>query len=399
MMKYLLSIHIIFLFLFASCRNGTKHNSESTRPASAIHFIQKPVYSFVSVFDKFVRETMESTHLPGAAVAIVKDSDVILLKGYGVKTFGTNDSVNIHTVFRIGSISKGFASMLSGILVQENLINLDDKVNKYLPYFKLMNDSSTHQLTIRHILSHTSGLPVHSFTNLIEQGISYSTLRDNLRTIELAAPVGKEFAYQNVAFSLISDIAKEVTNKPYGTLIHEKIFYPLGMKDASVSYEDLNSSGNLAQPHFRRDSLSYNPVKNKPEYYSVLPAAGVNASISDMSKWLMALLGERPDVINKKYLKEIYKPEIETPRMRHYEFFYWPRLKKAYYALGWRVLIYNGDTLIYHGGYVNGYRSEIAFSPSDRTGIVILTNARGKLANDAVRVFFDAYQDDKVRKR
>jgi len=365
---------------------------EKINPASASHLKQKPEYPFVSVFDKFVRETMESTHLPGAAAAIVKDTDVLLLKGYGVKTFGTNDSVNIHSVFRIGSVSKGFASMLAGILVQEKLISWDDKVIKYLPYFKLMSDSNTHQLTIRHILSHTSGLPVHSFTNMIEQGVPYSTLRDNLSTIEISAPVGKEFAYQNVLFSLISDIIQQATHKTYATMLREKIFAPLGMKDASVSYEELMNSGNIVQPHIRRDSSSYSVVKIKPEYYSVLPAAGVNASISDMSKWLMALLGERSNVITKKCLKEIYKPEIETPRMRHYDFFYWPRLKKAYYALGWRVLIYNGDTLMYHGGYVNGYRSEIAFCTSDRTGIILLTNARGKLANDAVKVFFDAYQ-------
>ena len=92
-----------------------------------------------------------------------------------------------------------------------------------------------------------------------------------------------------------------------------------------------------------------------------------------------------------KILSEIYKPEIVTPRRRKYQFFHWPQLKQAHYGLGWRILNYGGHTLIYHGGHINGYRSEVGFCPEEKTGIVILTNATGKLANDGVEEFFDLY--------
>jgi beta-lactamase class C len=368
------------------------NTERSHSPAMMIQVKQvktRPVYPYVTAFDQCVNEIMKKTHLPGAAIAIVEDSDVLLLKGYGVKTYGSTDSINIHSVFRIGSVSKGFATMLTGILVQEHLLGWDDLVIKYLPAFKLKNESSTQNLTIRHILSHTSGLPPHAFTDQIELGIPFSALSWEIRNVDVSAPVGKQFAYQNVMFSLIADIVHEATKKTYNTLLHEKIFEPLGMTDASASYQEILSAGNLARPHMRRDSVTFVPTGIKPAYYSVLPAAGINASIDDMSRYLMALLGKREEIIQRKTLSEIFKPEIETPRMHQYEFFHWPRLRKAWYGMGWRVLDYGGDTLLYHGGYVNGYRCEIALSPSDHIGIAILTNASGMLANDGVKVFFD----------
>ncbi len=342
-------------------------------------------------FNNFVVQTMAETHLPGAAIAIIVDNKVELLKGFGVKSFGTTDSVDIHTVFRIASVSKGFASMLAGILVQENIIHWDDKVRKYLPHFTLKDTFNTNHLAIKHILSHTSGLPLHTFTNLIEENVPYATLRDNLSTVANTAPVGTVFAYQNVVYSLISDIVEAATQKTYEELLYEKIFNPLGMTDASASYKALMACKDLAMPHLHRNATSFRITRNTPQYYSVLPAAGVNASISDMSKWLFALLGDDKNVIDTATLKEIYKPEIVTPRRRKYEFFHWPYLKQAYYGFGWRILNYGGHTLIYHGGHINGYRSEVAFCPSKKTGIVILTNSTGKLANDGVEEFFDLY--------
>jgi len=108
-------------------------------------------------------------------------------------------------------------------------------------------------------------------------------------------------------------------------------------------------------------------------------------------QWLQALLGNRQDVIDTATLNQIFKPEIETPRMRKYQFFHWTHLKQAYYGFGWRVLNYGDHRIIYHGGHINGYRSEVGFCPAEKIGIVILTNATGKLANNSVEEFFNLY--------
>jgi Beta-lactamase class C and other penicillin binding proteins len=389
MKPFLVSISI--LFILSACNANTRQKPETPARKIQNDLALYPQSPATTAFVRLANEVLAETHIPGAAIAIVVNNKLELLKGFGVKNIGTTDSVDEHTVFRIASVSKGFASMLAGILVKEKLINWDDPVRKYLPQFHLKDPSNSNRLTIRHILSHTSGLPTHTFTNLIEQKVSYTTLRDNLSTIESTAPPGTVFAYQNVIYSLISDIAQAATHKTYEELLTEKIFHPLNMIDASASYAAIKSCKNLALPHFRRSATTFKTTQNSPEYYSVLPAAGVNASISDMARWLMALLDNKKDVIDSAVLSEIYKPEIETPRRRRYEFFHWPQLKKAHYGMGWRVLNYGGHTLIYHGGHVNGYRSEVGFCPETKTGIVILTNATGKLANDGVEEFFDLY--------
>lgn len=387
----LILICIYFLIIISACNTSTRQKPANVAKKNHNDLSVYPQSQATIAFVKLANEVLAETHIPGAAIAIVVNNKLELLKGFGVKNFGTTDSVNEHTVFRIASVSKGFASMLAGILVKEKLINWDDPVRKYLPQFHLKDTFNSNHLTIRHILSHTSGLPIHTFTNLIEQKIPYATLRDNLSTIESTAPPGTMFAYQNVIYSLISDIAQAATHKTYEALLTEKIFHPLNMVDASASYAAIKNCKNLALPHFRRSATTFRTTQNTPEYYSVLPAAGVNASISDMARWLLALLGNNKEVIDSVILSQIYKPEIETPRRRRYEFFHWPQLKKAYYGLGWRVLNYGGHTLIYHGGHVNGYRSEVGFCPETKTGIVILTNATGKLANDGVEEFFDLY--------
>jgi beta-lactamase class C len=392
-----LSYLLIIMLFITTCRSKTADMSQKInknqlvkKDTSALSIFRGEC-AYVRSFEEFVRETMKETGIPGAAIAIVKDNEILLLKGYGVKISGSADSVDIHTVFRLASTSKGFASVLAGILVQDSLFGWDDLVQKYLPRFTLKKPDNSRHLTIRHILSHTSGLPVHTFTNMIENDIPYSTLRDNLCTVDCVAPAGSVYAYQNVVFSLIGDIVQTITKKSYEEQLHEKIFGPLHMTDASATFKELMETKNMAQPHVKRGDMIYKVVENTHHYYSVIPAAGVNASISDMAQWLFALVGNRKEVIRQATLDDIYKPEVKTPRQRKYEFFHWPQMRNASYGLGWRILDYGGDTIIYHGGCVRGYRSEVAVYPKDKVGIAILVNTTGKLANDGVKIFLDKY--------
>jgi beta-lactamase class C len=133
-------------------------------------------------------------------------------------------------------------------------------------------------------------------------------------------------------------------------------------------------------------------------YYNVAPAAGVNASISDMAKWLVALLGNRPDVIRQRTLDHLFAPYVKAPsKNRNYGRLH--RLSKSYYGMGWRVLHYPHDTLIYHGGYVNGYRSEVAVNQRDRVAVCILANAPGALADNGIPLFFNLFESrrDSIR--
>ena len=328
---------------------------------------------------------------PGAAVAIVKDSTIVYMKGFGVREAGTKDSVDVHTVFRLASVSKCFASFLTGILLEDSVISLDDPVQKWVPEFELINPDQTKKLRLRHVLSHTTGLPMHAYTNLVEEGLPLSEMLNRLKGVPLASRVGEVYSYQNVAYSLVGEAIHRASGKSYEGWMIEKVFGPLDMKDASIDYFSMMTNKNIAKPHMPRKG-GWRKVSINNTYYNVSPAGGVNASISDMANWMVALLGNRPDVIRSTTLDILYSPAIKAPsKNRNYGRMH--RLSSSYYGLGWRILHYPNDTLIYHGGFVNGYRSEVALNPRDRIAICILANAPGELPDNGIPIFFNILKD------
>lgn len=346
----------------------------------------------IADYDEAMREVMRDTGIPGAAVGIIKDSTVIFLQGYGVRALGGVDSVNEHTVFRIGSVSKCFAAVLTAILVEEKVLNWDDPVVKYLPDFQLKSPEYTRQLTIRHLLSHTTGLPYHTYTTLVEDGMDLKSMIAHLKDVN-DGPVGELYSYQNVAFSIIGEVIHAATGKTYEAMLDEKIFGPLEMREASASYDGIMYSPNVARPHLLR-RRHWREISISDKYYNVAPAGGVNASIQDMTHWMQALLGNRPEVITPASLESLYTPFVRAAsRNRAYRRI--GRIKNNYYGLGWRILEFPNDTLLYHGGYVNGYRSEVAIYPKDKIGICILANAPGDVTDTGIPIFMKLYLEQR----
>jgi beta-lactamase class C len=345
--------------------------------------------SLVMSYDKYLTNSVDSMKSPGAAIAIVYKGEILLLKGYGVKKEGDSDSVDNHTAFRLGSVSKGFASVLTGILVDEGMLKWDDKVKSYLSDFCMLDTSCSNKLTIRHILSQTTGLPEHTYTDMLDNGMEYQTIRPTLASVHSIAKPGQIYTYQNVIYSLIGDVLFNVSGKDYNDLLQEKIFTPLNMKDASSDYNSFYYNPNTAMPHLRSGSGWKVKPKNS-RYYSVCPASGVNASASDMAKWLLALTGYYPEVLSDNTVKAIAQHAIETPRKIAYRR-NWQSLEKTYYGLGWRVFNVKGHDVIYHGGYVEGFRSEIAFDPESKVGIAVMFNSNTPLASECIPHFINKF--------
>ncbi len=345
-------------------------------------------------YENWVNEAMTVEKVPGAAVAIVKDTTVVLLRGFGVKQAGTTDSVDIHTVFRLASLSKGFAPVLAAQFVKDSTINWDQRIVDHVSYFALRTREHTEKTTIRHVLSHTTGLPRHTYSHLLNAGVSYDEIFPKLKLVKPTHPVGTYYAYQNVVYSLVGDVLRAATGRSYARLLNERIFTPAGMEDASATYEGIMRSPNVAKPHNIMKGGGYQTMSILPNYYEVIPAAGVNASISDMQKWLQVLLGNRPDIITPEQLQEIFTPQIAVnlKEMRD-----WPGLQKAWYALGWRILDFEDKMLVYHGGFVNGFRTEIAFDPREKVGIVVLSNGVSQFISNSVGKFFELYEANKAK--
>lgn len=345
--------------------------------------------AFVHDYDLFFSQEMSRTQTPGAAVVIVKDSQIVFMRGYGVRSWGGRDSVDTHTVFRIASLSKGFAGVLTGMLVQEGTLHWEDMVQKYYPSFDLRDHKQAARIRLWHLLSHTTGLPYHAYTNLIERNFSIPRIAtEYFPKAPITGKEGEFYSYQNAALCIVEEVMRKATGKSYQQLLSERILRPAGMASASCDFTTMRCEPNKALPQYwtgygwRADSIS-------PLYYNAAAAGGVNASIADMGQWLKLLLGHRPDLVSDSTLERVFRPVIKTDKERRI-FPGWIARDQASYALGWRSLTTpQGDTIVYHGGYVNGFKSEIALHRRDGIGICVLFNAHTELSRDCVPRFFE----------
>ncbi|MBS1505783.1 MAG: beta-lactamase family protein [Bacteroidetes bacterium] len=398
-LKILLSIVLVVVvgmsfFLFPQKKHelkatSRKDSTNGTWPADKPAYVAKEQNPFVEAslkeFESFIKMAMANGQAPGAALAVVRDTSIIFLKGYGLRDTQQPDSVNTRTVFRLGSVSKSVTASLASILVNEKIIHWDDPVVKYIPEFKLKSASATQSLTLRHVLSHTIGLPYHAFTGMIEEHTPFDTLVHHLQDLDLIGKPGELYSYQNVGFSLIGKVMERATGKKLEDLFTEKLFLPLHMSDASASFEKIMVNGNVARPHFFMKPRSISSA-----YYSVVPAGGLNASIQDMALWLKAMMGSRPDVLPRDRVNELFEPQVRAVA-RNLNFWQWKRVRKSFYALGWRIITFNDDTVAYHGGYVNNYRCEVAIDQKRKIGIALLVNSPGMVADQGIPHFLKIY--------
>jgi len=325
----------------------------------------------------------------GASVSIVKCDSIVHSGGYGLKDIKTKESINEESIFRIGSLSKGFASVLAGIEVEQGLLHWDDKVTHYIPEFQLKNKDVALQMTLSNLLSHTTGLPYHCFTNLIEDRMPLTKIAESFKDIQPIGKLGEIYSYQNAVYALGGVMIQKVTGKSLEEELKDKIFEPLDMKTASASYNEILAADNFAKPHqWKRWGWKSKPIHQK--YYSdAIAAGGINASAIDMAKWMRFLLGNNPEVMMPSTMETIFEPKVEvTGRTKYYQ--KWPGYVSSSYGYGWRIHhLKNENTnnlnkVVHHGGSVNDYRSEIALFSDDELGICVLFNSPTKIARTVI---------------
>jgi len=276
---------------------------------------------------------------------------------------------------------------MAGLLVNDGTLRWDSKVTDYVPGFRLNSPEATDRLTVADVLSHRVGLPYNAYDRDIEGNAEYYALTQKLANTSLKCLPGDCYAYQNVAFSLIGDVVYAASGSFYEQSVERRIFKPLGMNDASLGLAGIQASSRWARPHVRSRNgwVSLTP---KPTYYRVAPAAGVNASASDMAQWLLAHTGHRPDVLPAPLLATLHSSLINTPgEMRSG----WrrERLHSAGYALGWRTFDYAGHDVVFHAGAVQGYRGLVALVPERDLGIAIMWNGESSLPSGLLPTVLD----------
>ena len=339
-------------------------------------------------FEAVAQQLVAGGRIPGLAVAIVQNGRVLSARGYGVTDARNGEPVDAHTVFRLASLSKSFAGTVTGMLVNDGMLRWDSRLTDYVPDFRLSMPDAAQQVTVADLLSHRVGLTHNAYDRDLEGNADFHALTVKMANAPMTCAPGQCYAYQNVAFSLVGDVVFAATGQFYSEAVARRIFKPLGMHDASYGLEGIEASARWAKPHVRGGG-GWVPLMPKPTYYRVAPAAGVNASISDMAQWLLAQTGHRPEVLPAPLLATLHAPLVSTPTEIRGSSWRRTRLSSAGYALGWRVYNYSGHDVVFHGGAVQGYRGAMALLPGKDLGVVLLWNSESALPGGLLPTILD----------
>jgi CubicO group peptidase (beta-lactamase class C family) len=335
--------------------------------------------------DALVARVMRSFEVPGLALAIVKDGQVSLAKGYGVRKLGDSAAVDARTLFGIASNTKVFTATALGLLVEEGKIAWDAPVVDYLPWFMMYDPYVTRELTVRDLLVHRSGLGLGAGDLLWWPESTYNRrqVAERLRFIKPATSFRSAYAYDNVLYLVAGELVHAVTGRTWEDFVGERILKKVGMTASNVRHSAAAAGGNVAAPHARVGG-ALRPIAPFTSD-NTNPAGGVNSGAEDMAKWMLVRLarGRLADgtfLYSERTARELEKPVTILPNPEPPAELAPLKAHFRAYALGLDVRDYRGYLVIDHTGGLPGYVSIVTLLPERNLGVAILTNAEATSA-------------------
>lgn len=347
---------------------------------SVLYAVLCAVLLFVSAaradqVDDYVKAQMSEKHVPGAAIAVVKNGRVVKMQGYGLANVELNVPVTKDTVFEIGSVSKQMTAAAIMLLVEDGKINLDEKISKYLPN----TPESWKNVSVRHLLTHTSG--IKSYTGLSGFALSERMTRDDfikkIAAEPLDFPTGERYTYSNSGYSLLGYIIESASGKNYWVFMRERIFAPLGMTatfDRDPQFIVPNRADGYEWANGRLVGRDY-------ELTDLFAAGAIVSTIEDLTRWEAGMAGD-------KFLKAESKAQMWTPlTFNNGEHFG--------YGFGWNVTDFRAHKLISHGGQTAGFAANVSRYVNDNTTVIVLTNSGeqglgGAIARGIAKIYIPA---------
>lgn len=338
--------------------------------------------------DAYAARAMRAFEVPGVAVAVVRNGQVVLARGYGVKRIGDAAPVDARTLFGIASNTKAFTATALGLLVEEGKLAWDAPVTRYLPDFALSDPFVTHELTVRDLLVHRSGLGLGAGDLLWWPASTYDRkeIVRRLRFIPLATSFRSAYAYDNVLYSVAGELIEAVSGQTWEDFVAQRLLAPLGMAGSNVRHSAGGAGANVATPHARVEG-TVRPVAPLTSD-NVNPAGGINASAEDIAKWMIAQLdsgrvaGGR--LWSERTARELWSPVTPIPFGNPPPELAPLRRGFNFYALGFNVRDYRGRKMLTHTGGLPGYVSRIAMLPDEKIGVAVFTNQEAGQVFEAI---------------
>jgi CubicO group peptidase (beta-lactamase class C family) len=340
-------------------------------------------------FDAYVAAVMKQFEVPGMGIAIVKDGQVVLAKGYGVKRLGSPDKVDADTRFGIASNTKAFTALALGMLVEEDKLEWDAPVVNYLPQFMMWDSWVTRQITVRDLLVHRSGLGLGAGDLLWWPPSTYTPqeIMRRLRYIEPATSFRSAYAYDNVLYLVAGQLITAVSGQSWSDFVTNRIIRPVGMREATTTHAAAGGvQGNVAATHARVDGV-VKPVKPFSDP-NTDPAGGINAGANDMARWMIAQLDSGRVGDTRLWQQRTTRAQwsVVTPLGTGPA----PKELAPYtanfqgYGLGFFLRDYRGQKLVTHTGGLPGYVSLLMMLPNQKVGVVVLTNQESGAAFQSI---------------
>jgi CubicO group peptidase (beta-lactamase class C family) len=329
--------------------------------------------------DSLVENVRKAFAVPGISVAVVKDGQVLLARGYGIKRMGKSDPVDSKTRFGIASNTKAFTATALGMLVEEGKLSWDGKVIDYFPSFQLSDPYVTREMTIRDLLVHRSGLGLGAGDLLWWPASTYDRkeIVRRLRHIPLATSFRSAYAYDNVLYLVAGEVLATASGTSWENFIQTRLLDPLGMTGSTTRHSDAGRGGNVAVPHAEVDG-KVRPIAAF-DSDNTNPAGGINSCADDMAKWMICQLDSGRLVNGKRLFSQGTTRNlwsIVTPRSVGGVPPQLASMKAAFlgYGLGFDIRDYRGTKLVTHTGGLPGYVSRVAMIPELKVGVAVLTN-------------------------
>jgi CubicO group peptidase (beta-lactamase class C family) len=346
-------------------------------------------------FDAYVAHALKEFDTPGLAIAIVKDGQVVLAKGYGVKRLGDPAPIDAHTLFQIASNTKAFTAAGLATLIDQGKLQWDDRVTQFIPDFALSDPYVTREFTVRDMLTHRSGLGLGAGDLLwFHSNYSRHEVVRRIRAAKFVSGFRAAYAYDNVMYIAAGEIFPAITHQSWEDYIQHQILDPLGMTEAHTGVEAVPAGSNAATPHGRAADghIEIVPVDSVD---ATAPAGGINANVTDLAKWMMVQLdsgrlGTRR-IWSAERTREMWAGQTILPIEPLPGTLNALTPNFAMYGLGWELRDYRGYKTVSHSGGLAGMTSHTELVPSEKLGVVVLTNMESLLSDAVCQRVVDAY--------
>ena len=393
------------LVLGASALAQAPATQQLPPPVSTGDIVQPLLPAQLQDFDAYMADTLKTFEVPGIAVAIVKNGKVVMERGFGVKELGKPDPVDAHTLFAIASNTKAFTAAALQQLADAGKLDMDDRVIDHLPWFRMSDPYVTHEMRIRDLLAHRSGLSLGAGDLLYWPPSSYTTREvvERLAKVPLKNGFRSHYAYDNILFAVATLVIEEASGQSYADYVREHLFQPVGMDESLIDMTYLKPGMDAATGHAPYEFKDVKPVP--PMAWLNDPGAGgIYASVHDLAKWMNVQLaggalpakdadGKPRRVFSEKGHHEMWSMLTPIP-IRKPSIPEMAQLTPDFYGYGegWFLSDYMGQKLVWHTGGWPGFVSRVTMVPKLKLGVVVLTNQQSGAAFNAVTYrVLDAY--------